>query len=345
MAREQRYSVGSSLGIGWSETASRFVTAAVLVLVAPPLIYLGGKIGKGVCIIFVGVMAAELAMINSVATIMRHGTGKSKNAAGKNNRAIKGLADKLHYANGTNGANKDMDSGMDSGMGRGMNRGAGRSMDRGMLAVGLAVISQIAFIIAPALLVAIDISLFGISTTAPSFIVLTLAVALALTTYFVRHWSALVMAALLAVLLLTVVLLLNEHQGGLLMVLAIGTIAVVDTMGYLVGRLVGGIRLIPSISPGKTWSGAISGFLASPLPLAVYGWFMGGMESAVLFGGIGVVVGVSAIGGDLVESWFKRCHMIKDASQILPGHGGILDRLDGYLLAVPVFYGMLWLVQ
>lgn len=316
MAREQRYSVGGGLGIGWSETASRFVTAAVLVLVAPPLIYLGGKIGKGVCIIFVGVMAAELAMINSVNTMIKQATGK--NATGKNSRAIKGLPNKLGY---------------------------GFIMDKGMLAVAVAVISQIALITAPAILVAIDTSLFGISTTAPSFIVLTLAVTLAIATYFVRHWSALVMAALLAILLLTVVLLLNEHQGGLLMVLAIGTIAVVDTMGYLVGRLVGGIRLIPSISPGKTWSGAIGGFLASPLPLAVYGWFMGGMESAVLFGGIGVVVGVSAIGGDLVESWFKRCHMIKDASQILPGHGGILDRLDGYLLAVPVFYGMLWLVQ
>lgn len=279
---------------GWKEMARRLATAIMLFSVVP-LIFMGGILGKAVCTAFVGVMAAELALINRTSRAERQ---KQKNSADGINGRIDGLG-------------------------------------------ALAIATIIVAIIAPAVLVAGEVRLLGIHTTAPLFVVFAAGLGLAVAACFLRHWSALVMAALLMLLLLTTVLLLEVPRGGAFMVLVIGSIALVDTMGYLVGRLVGGVRLLPQVSPAKTWSGACAGLLVSPLPLAVYGSFYGeGWLMAVM----GLAVGVSAIGGDLLESWFKRCHLIKDASQILPGHGGILDRLDGYLLAVPVFYGLLWLM-
>jgi phosphatidate cytidylyltransferase len=112
-----------------------------------------------------------------------------------------------------------------------------------------------------------------------------------------------------------------------------------DIGAYLVGRLAGGPRLAPSISPGKTWSGALGGLAAA----VAVGWLAGAAFSrgpaeapgaAAL--GVAALLGVAAQAGDLLESWIKRQFGVKDSGHLIPGHGGLFDRLDGVLAAAPL---------
>ncbi len=111
---------------------------------------------------------------------------------------------------------------------------------------------------------------------------------------------------------------------------------VVDIGGYVAGRLLGRHKLCPGLSPGKTWEGAVGGLLfAVALSWGVGSGVMGlfGAETAVIYA---VAVAVIAPAGDLVESVFKRDVGVKDSSNILPGHGGLLDRFDSFLFVVPL---------
>lgn len=117
-----------------------------------------------------------------------------------------------------------------------------------------------------------------------------------------------------------------------------------DTGAIFTGRAIGRHRMSPSISPNKTWEGAIGGFtsavsvalaLGALLQLSVPVW------QSVL---VGAAVGVAAQLGDLAESRLKRASGVKDAGSLLPGHGGILDRLDSIVFALPVVYYLVALV-
>ena len=108
-----------------------------------------------------------------------------------------------------------------------------------------------------------------------------------------------------------------------------------DIGAYLVGRLVGGPKLAPSISPGKTWSGAVGGLLAAGLVGSGVGFWAGGRLPLAHCVAIAVILGVASQIGDLLESWFKRHFGVKDSGRSIPGHGGLLDRLDGMLTAAP----------
>ena len=111
---------------------------------------------------------------------------------------------------------------------------------------------------------------------------------------------------------------------------------VVDIGGYVAGRLLGRHKLCPRLSPGKTWEGAVGGlFFALALSWGVGVQMMGlfGVETAVIYA---LAVAVIAPAGDLVESVFKRDVGVKDSSNILPGHGGMLDRFDSFLFVVPL---------
>ncbi len=101
-----------------------------------------------------------------------------------------------------------------------------------------------------------------------------------------------------------------------------------DIGAYLVGRVVGGPKLAPRVSPGKTWSGALGGLTAA----ALAGFSMYGARGAAFAS----VLGIAAQGGDLLESALKRRFGVKDSGRTIPGHGGLFDRLDGMLLAAPV---------
>lgn len=107
-----------------------------------------------------------------------------------------------------------------------------------------------------------------------------------------------------------------------------------DIGAYAVGRVIGGKKLAPKISPGKTWSGGIGGLLAGALLGAVIALFLHGNPlTAGLAGG---VVSVVAQAGDLLESAIKRHLGVKDSGDTIPGHGGLFDRVDGFLTAAPV---------
>lgn len=105
-----------------------------------------------------------------------------------------------------------------------------------------------------------------------------------------------------------------------------------DCFAYGVGRVVGGPRLAPRISPKKTWSGTIGGAVAAALAAAGAGWAMGA-ASPLLLGLAGLLLAVVAQIGDLAESWLKRIVGVKDAGTMIPGHGGVLDRVDGIAAA------------
>ena len=112
-----------------------------------------------------------------------------------------------------------------------------------------------------------------------------------------------------------------------------------DTGAYVVGSLVGGPKLAPAISPNKTWSG-LAGALASG---GMVGWVGGVLwmpEATIPLIGLGILLGFVGQMGDLLESWIKRSFGVKDTSKMIPGHGGILDRVDA-LMAVSFVMGLM----
>lgn len=114
---------------------------------------------------------------------------------------------------------------------------------------------------------------------------------------------------------------------------------VADTSAYAVGRLIGRHKLAPKISPNKTIEGAAGSLALTALlfwsfPVAALGW---GTKRAVF----GLALAIMALAGDLFESWLKRRAGVKDSGDILPGHGGLLDRIDSLLFAAPTGYLLL----
>ena len=154
-----------------------------------------------------------------------------------------------------------------------------------------------------------------------------------------RH-SSWINAAILVALMLTsfsfIGLTLAGSQHWLLLLVA--TVIAADTAAFFGGRFFQGPKLAPMISPSKTWSGAIAGLIGGGLLAAVLAPSLGiSLQSGVI---MGVLIADFSIGGDLLESWFKRHHSVKDSGNILPGHGGLLDRCDGYLLSAPLVYSV-----
>jgi len=128
----------------------------------------------------------------------------------------------------------------------------------------------------------------------------------------------------------------------------LGVVAVViavDVGAYFSGRTIGGPKIAPKISPSKTWAGLLGGMLAAGLVSAgVFAWNTGSAELRVMLFiafSIGAVLAVLAQAGDFFESWLKRSAGVKDSSNLIPGHGGVFDRVDG-LLPVAIVSGILW---
>lgn len=118
-------------------------------------------------------------------------------------------------------------------------------------------------------------------------------------------------------------------------IFTISVVCASDTVAYFTGRLIGGAKLAPTISPKKTISGAIGGLLGAAMVGFLIAYYVGcgGSLYGILWGAI---LGCMAQLGDLSESFIKRRLDVKDTGNILPGHGGVLDRFDGLLLALPV---------
>lgn len=111
-----------------------------------------------------------------------------------------------------------------------------------------------------------------------------------------------------------------------------------DTMAYFVGTAIGKHRLYPAISPKKSVEGAVGGLIGgiAGALLAKFFWFSA--LSWGMAGGIGIILGASGQIGDLFESMLKRSYGVKDSGRIIPGHGGLLDRLDSLIFAFPPAY-------
>ncbi|NVM24401.1 MAG: phosphatidate cytidylyltransferase [Desulfobacterales bacterium] len=126
-------------------------------------------------------------------------------------------------------------------------------------------------------------------------------------------------------------------QGQMWVFFMLAVIFAGDTCSFYVGRLFGRHKLT-QISPGKTWEGALGGLMANVVGAGIFAWLFFPSLSVNSIMVLGVVIGISGQVGDLAESMLKRMSNIKDSGRILPGHGGMLDRIDGFLFAIPVLY-------
>jgi phosphatidate cytidylyltransferase len=135
-----------------------------------------------------------------------------------------------------------------------------------------------------------------------------------------------------------------ENDGRLLVLFTLCLVWAGDTFAYFIGKFLGRLPMAPALSPKKTWEGAFANVLGSLLVAAAFArWIRIDLTTLLLIAGVANVAGQA---GDLVESAYKRGASVKDSSSLLPGHGGMLDRIDSLILAAPVvWFAWLWFGQ
>ena len=138
------------------------------------------------------------------------------------------------------------------------------------------------------------------------------------------------------------VLLRDADDGRAWILVLLGVTFATDTGAYAVGRLIGSHRMAPRISPGKTWEGFAGGYVAGIAAAVAIPFALDLDPTPVVLALIAATLPVAAVAGDLAESALKRRIGVKDTSGLLPGHGGLLDRMDSLLFAGPCLY---WIVQ
>jgi len=127
-------------------------------------------------------------------------------------------------------------------------------------------------------------------------------------------------------------------QGGYIIIAVLATIWICDSAAYFIGTATGKHKILPRVSPHKSWEGAIAGFVFSIITMVVaqiIALNFISMQDAIV---IGFIVGVFGQAGDFVESLLKRDANVKDSSSLIPGHGGIFDRFDSLLFSAPIIY-------
>lgn len=145
-------------------------------------------------------------------------------------------------------------------------------------------------------------------------------------------WLAIGLVYALAALAASVVVRRDAEWGFAALIFILLIVWVTDIGGYAFGRTIGGAKLWPSVSPKKTWAGAVGGTLLSIFVALVFS--LSGLGKMGPLVALAAVLTVLSQLGDLFESAVKRKFGVKDSGQIIPGHGGLLDRLDGYVFAV-----------
>ena len=158
-------------------------------------------------------------------------------------------------------------------------------------------------------------------------------------------WSPKPLLGLLGLLLLVatwvaVAAISHSESGRWLLLLAILIVVLADCGGYIAGNLFGKRKLAPVVSPGETWEGFAGGMFFQLLLIAGLVWYDSELEVFAL-SLIILPVALYSVLGDLFESMVKRHSGVKDSGQLLPGHGGVLDRIDGIMAALPLFALML----
>lgn len=135
-----------------------------------------------------------------------------------------------------------------------------------------------------------------------------------------------------------------DDDGDWLLIALIGTFAA-DTMAFFVGRTIGRTKIAPAISPGKTLEGTLGGLAGGAAAVVAMNWITGLDAEPEDIIPLALIVPLGAMIGDLAESLIKRGAGVKDASELVPGHGGFLDRLDSILFVTPlVYYFVIWAV-
>ncbi|MGE3507915.1 MAG: phosphatidate cytidylyltransferase [Vicinamibacterales bacterium] len=181
-------------------------------------------------------------------------------------------------------------------------------------------------------------------------LVILFTVLLGLGTAAMRRWDggpdalAMITAALFPTVYLGLpigaLVLIRERQGAAGLFLLMLTVMISDTAQYYTGRLFGHRPLAATISPKKTMEGALGGFVFGPLAFALLSpeWLPQPPLSWAARLALGAAIVAAGIAGDLFESMLKRSAGVKDSSALIPGHGGVLDRIDALLFAAPVYF-------
>ncbi len=155
-------------------------------------------------------------------------------------------------------------------------------------------------------------------------------------------WSARPILGLLGLILLVftwiaIVTILNYQSGQWLLLLAIVIIVLADVGGFFAGKYFGKHKLAPIISPGKTWEGFVGGLLLEGVLVGSLVWYLSDHVTVLGLSLLVIPVALYSVLGDLFESMIKRHSGVKDSGRLLPGHGGVLDRIDGVMAALPMF--------
>ena len=147
-------------------------------------------------------------------------------------------------------------------------------------------------------------------------------------------------AVYLGIPVISLALLRDDPRGSAIVGGLFVAVWTADTAALLLGRLIGGPKLAPELSPNKTWAGFVAGTLAAGAAESIYVFLLGGAAfEGALFG---IIIALSGHCGDLFESWVKRQFRAKNTGSLIPGHGGMLDRVDSLLFAAPVCMAMLY---
>jgi phosphatidate cytidylyltransferase len=134
-----------------------------------------------------------------------------------------------------------------------------------------------------------------------------------------------------------------ERRGRELVLFTLVLVWLGDTLAYFVGRAIGRLPMAPTISPKKTWEGAGGNIVGSLIAAAGFAWWMNVEPRHLLI--MAALANVAGQAGDLAESAYKRGAEVKDSGTLLPGHGGVLDRIDSLIFAAPVVWCYFWFVM
>ena len=135
-------------------------------------------------------------------------------------------------------------------------------------------------------------------------------------------------------------LILAGSDGPVLLFLLFWVVAAADIGAYFTGKALGKHKLLPRVSPGKSVEGLVGGLISAAIAACLGHYLLDWTLSQAAF--LGVSVGMVSVVGDLTVSLFKRNAGLKDSGKILPGHGGVLDRIDGVIAALPLYTVLLW---
>lgn len=166
-------------------------------------------------------------------------------------------------------------------------------------------------------------------------LLVTLALGLFVVAVFARKpriWAAAGFLYAAAAQIAAILMRMDPGYGLSALILILFVVWATDIGGYIAGRSIGGPKLWPRVSPNKTWAGAIGGFAASLLVASGFAAFKLAGTAPLLT--LGALLSIAAQFGDLFESAVKRRFGVKDSGRIIPGHGGLLDRLDGFVAAI-----------